>query len=434
MVSLSWSQALAWRMRRQLLDPVGTESVAGVVRRLGAVAAQPDTAAALAIRARRQRSRSGEVARALAEGRIIKTFAFRGATHLVTPEEGGAYLALRAASRMWERASWQSYYGLTPSDWPLLRAAVREALGDGPMTRAELGAAVTAHPRFRHLGFAFADGAVTLLKPLAWQGDMSFGPPRDGRATYQRLDGNPRWAGVPELDVAGPRAVEAYFRAYGPATPDRVQYWLGEGLGAGRKRIRSWLAALGERLAAVDIDGESTYVLREDLDDAGTRAVEHYFRAYGPATPDRLHYWLGEGLGAGRKRITGWIAGLGDRLATVDVDGQQAHVRREDLDELTATAPSTAVRLLPAYDQWVLGPGTADAHIVPPAERTPISRGANIVIVGGVVSGTWSLSGEKVSVAWFGEAGRPMRDSLAEEVVRLGAILDRPLRPAAEPA
>jgi len=360
MVSLSWSQALAWRMRRQLLDPVGTESVAGVVRRLGAVAAQPDTAAALAIRARRQRSRSGEVARALAEGRIIKTFAFRGATHLVTPEEGGAYLALRAASRMWERASWQSYYGLTPSDWPLLRAAVREALGDGPMTRAELGAAVTAHPRFRHLGFAFADGAVTLLKPLAWQGDMSFGPPRDGRATYQRLDGNPRWAGVPELDVAGPRAVEAYFRAYGPATPDRVQYWLGEGLGAGRKRIRSWLAALGERLAAVDIDGESTYVLREDL------------------------------------------------------------------DELAATPATIAVRLLPGHDQWVLGPGTADPHVVPPARRTLVTRQANLVVAGGVVSGTWSLSDDKVVIAWFAEAGPPRPEALAEEVARLTTILRRP--------
>ena len=159
MVSLSWSQALAWRMRQQLLDPVGTESVAGVVRRLGAVPAQPDAAAELAVRARRERSRSGEVARALAEGRIIKTFAFRGATHLLTPEDGGAYLALRAASRMWELPSWQSFYGLTPSDWPLLREAVREALADGPMTRDELGAAVTARPKFRHLGFAFADGA-----------------------------------------------------------------------------------------------------------------------------------------------------------------------------------------------------------------------------------------------------------------------------------
>ena len=264
-VSLSWSNALAWRMRQQLLDPIGTESVAGVVRRLGAIPAQPDIAAELAVRARRERSRSDEVARALAEGRIIKTFAFRGATHLMTPEDAGAYLALRAASRMWELPSWQSHYGLTPSDWPVLREAVREALADGPLTRDELGAAITARPRFRHLGFAFTDRAWTLLKPLAWQGDMSFGPPRDGRATFQRLDSNPRWAGLPDLDEAGMRAVEAYFRAYGPATPDHVRYWLGEGLGAGRKRIQTWIAGFGDRLAPVDLDGESTYVLRGDL-------------------------------------------------------------------------------------------------------------------------------------------------------------------------
>jgi hypothetical protein len=205
--------------------------------------------------ARRKQYGPGEVDRALAQGRIIKTFAFRGATHLLTPEDGGAYLALRAASRMWELPGWQSYYGLTPSDWPLLREVVRDVLAAGPITRDELGAAVTARPKFRHLGFAFADGAATLLKPLAWQGDMSFGPPRDGRATFQRLDSNPRWAGVPDFDKAGTRAVEAYFRAYGPATPDHLHYWLGNGLGAGRKRIQSWIASFGDRLVAVDVAG-----------------------------------------------------------------------------------------------------------------------------------------------------------------------------------
>jgi hypothetical protein len=362
MVSLSWSRALAWRMRRQLLDPPGSGSVAGVVRRLGAVPAQHDVMAELAVRARRERSRPGEVTRALAEGRIIKTFAFRGAIHLMTPEDGGAYLALRAASRMWELPSWQSFYGLTPADWPPFREAVREALADGPLTRDELGATVTAQPKFRHLGFAFADGATTLLKPLAWQGDMSFGPPRDGRATFQRLDGNPRWAGVPDLDEAGTRAVEAYFRAYGPATPDHVRYWLGEGLGAGRKRIQSWVMGLGDRLAAVDIDGQSAYILREDF------------------------------------------------------------------DELAATPATTAVRLLPGYDQWVLGPGTADTHVVPAARRTLVSRGANIVIVGGVVSGTWSLADDHVVVAWFAEIAPPARDALVDEVARLATILDRPLQ------
>ena len=113
---------------------------------------------------------------ALRDGRLIKVFAFRGATQLVTPEDGGIYLALRAASRMWELPSWQSYYGLEPSDWPSFRAVVREALGEGPLTYKELGSAVTADARFRHLQFAFDDKAWTLLKPLMWQGDMCFGP------------------------------------------------------------------------------------------------------------------------------------------------------------------------------------------------------------------------------------------------------------------
>jgi hypothetical protein len=39
-VKVSWPQALAWRMERQLLDPVGRLPVAGVVRRLGVVQAQ----------------------------------------------------------------------------------------------------------------------------------------------------------------------------------------------------------------------------------------------------------------------------------------------------------------------------------------------------------------------------------------------------------
>lgn len=366
MVSLSWSRALGWRLRRQLLDPVGTGSVADVVGRLGAVAAQSD--AELAVRVRREQSRAGEVDHALAEGRIIKTYAFRGATHLMTPEDGGVYLALRAASRMWELPSWQSYYGLTPADWPPFRQAVREALAGGPMTRDELGAAMTARPKFRHLGFALTDKSDTLLKPLAWQGDMSFGPPRDGRATFQRLDGNPRWAGLP------------------------------------------------------------------DLDEAGTRAVEAYFRTYGPATPAHVHHWLGEGLSAGRKRIRSWIAGLGDRLATVDLDGEPAHVLSEDLDELTATPATTAVRLLPGHDQWVLGPGTADPHVVPPAQRALVTRRANLVTVGGVVSGTWTLADDQLVTTWFTPPAPPARSGLAEEVARLATILDRPLRPTVQTA
>jgi hypothetical protein len=361
-VSITWSQALAWRLRQQLLDPVGTRPVAEVVGRLGAVPATPDVSAELAIRLRRQRSRAGEVARALAEGQIIKTYAFRGAVHLMTPQDGAAYLALRAASRMWELPSWQSFYGVAPGDWELLRSTVREALWNGPLTRRELGEAVTAKSKFRHLGFAFADDAGTFLKPFCWQGVMSFGPPRDGRTTFQGLDQNPRWTGLLELD------------------------------------------------------------------EAGTQAVESYFRAYGPATVDHLRYRLAEGLGAGRKRVQSWMAGVEDRLSQIDVDGENAYVLRDDLEALQATRPTKVVRLLPGYDQWVMGPGTADVNVVPPARRTVVTRQAALVVAGGVVSGTWALADDRLVVDWFTDSGALPERELSAEAARLGSILERPLQ------
>ena len=91
-------------------------------------------------------------------------------------------------------------------------------------------------------------------------------------------------------------------------------------------------------------------------------------------------------------------------------------------------APTTVVRFLPGYDQWVLGPRTADARVVPTARRTLVSRGANIVIAGGRLAATWSLAEDEVVIAWFAEAGPPPEEAIAEEVSRLGAIVGRPLR------
>ena len=359
-IAVSWPQALAWRLRRHLLDPVGDASVAGVVRRLGAVAAMDESLAELAVATRRTRSRTGALARALAEGKVIKSFAFRGAMQYLAPDVGGAYLALRAAGRQWELRSWVDYYRLTPEAWPAFRETVRDALGDGPLTVAELGEGVTRHRAYRHLKPVFDDGAGNLVKPLCWQGDMSIGAPRDGKHTFQRLDNNVRWQGIP------------------------------------------------------------------DLDDAGYYAVEVYFSAYGPATADHVHYWLGDGLSAGRKRIDGWLRDLRDRLVPVDVEGTTAYVMRQDADELVATTPSQAVRLLPGHDQWVMGPGTKDQHVTPVPRREAVTRKANLVIAGGVVNGTWKVQGSDVAVTWLADGPLP-RQGLEDEVARLGAILGREL-------
>ena len=112
-ISVTWAQALAWRLERHLLDPVGAKSVAGVVRRLGAVLSMDESLAELAVRTRRTTSRAGELAAALTEGTVIKAFAFRGSMHYLAPEDGGIYLALRSAGRQWELPSWVEYYKLT---------------------------------------------------------------------------------------------------------------------------------------------------------------------------------------------------------------------------------------------------------------------------------------------------------------------------------
>lgn len=358
---MTWAQALAWRLGRQFLDRTTSVSVVDVVGRLGAVPAWPDPTAELAIGARRAAGRSGDVARALGSGELVKAFVFRGATHYLTPNDAGDYLALRASSKMWELPSWVSYYGLAPEDWPRFREYVRNALAEGPLTRTELAAALGRSSRYRHLRGHVLDGNYTLLKPLTWQGDMGLGPAMDGEVTFLRLDAVPGWGGIP------------------------------------------------------------------DAGDAGARVVQAYFRTYGPATPEQVEDWLGPGLGVKRKVIAGWLDGLGDRLATVAIEGESALILREDLEELEASRGSTAVRLLPGRDPWVMGPGTDDPHVVPPARREPVSRSANLVVARGVVAGTWTIRDGLLRITWFGESGRVPRTALAEECARLSSFLDRPL-------
>ncbi len=127
------------------------------------------------------------------------------------------------------------------------------------------------------------------------------------------------------------------------------------------------------------------------LDEAGPAAIRDYLGAYGPASPEHVAYWLGEGLSAGRTRLTSWWAELEPDLAEIDVEGERRWVLAEHEAELGDVRPETTVVLLPGKDDWVMGPGTKDAWVVPAAQRTAMTRGANPVVVDGVVRGTWKV-------------------------------------------
>ena len=177
-------------------------------------------------------------------------------------------------------------------------------------------------------------------------------------------------------------------------------------------------------------DASSRWVRPREPEEAAAIAIVAYLRAYGPATVDNFHNWLSRGR-VSTRQVRKWFASVGDRLREVEVGGERRYVLAEDLDELLSTKPTKAVRLLPGFDQYVLGPGTDDPHVLPAGRRRAVSQQsgwiAPIVVASGVVSGTWKIAADNVQIAWFSEAGAVPRSGLRAEVERLSTILGRDL-------
>lgn len=276
--ALGWKDVLAWRMRRQFLHGAGASTVEEVVRRLVAVPSWSGDAE-LAIGSRMRLPEPGAVAEAFVQGRLVKTFAFRGSMNFFVPEDAGVYLALRAVGRQWELKSWREFYRLESDGWTAVRAAVRDALSSGPLTQRELADVVVREPRFAHLDEAFTDRSLTFLKPFAWQGDLTLGPSRDGVLMLQSPTVVSGWSGIPDVEDAGPRAVRAYLSAYGPASADRLHYWLGDGLSAGRKRIAGWIdRMLGDEIVTIDVEGDTLLCLAEHVDELASESAPDVVR------------------------------------------------------------------------------------------------------------------------------------------------------------
>ncbi|MGY2027992.1 winged helix DNA-binding domain-containing protein [Nocardia gipuzkoensis] len=147
-------------------------------------------------------------------------------------------------------------------------------------------------------------------------------------------------------------------------------------------------------------------------DAAAHVAVLGYLRAYGPATPETFDAWLSRNS-LRKTTVRRWFAELGELLTEVEVEGRRAFLPTDQVDAVAAAAPSAAVHLLGAFDQYVLGPGTGDTVLLPAAHRGKVSRTAGwispIVVVGGRIAGTWELTEDAVAITMFDGAPLPKR-------------------------
>jgi winged helix DNA-binding protein len=368
----TWPRVLARRSRRHFLTGPPAATPHEVAERLLGVQAQVPSCAEEAVAVRGPAPTT--VRAELAEGTLLRTWAARGTLHLLTADAAPAQLALLAAARTWEKGAWQRQFA-TAAEIGRLAELVATILPGRSLTRDELVAELDRHVT-PELAERLGSGWGTLLKPLAWQGLIVNGEPRGSRPTFT----DPAtWTGrpfvLPATDEAARLLVPAYLDVFGPASPTAFDAWLLRG-GTRRPTLRRWFAELVED---------------------------------GVIAPVTVH----------------------DDERT-DTGGEQRYARVADLDELADphdTDPHDTddeqVRLLPAFDQWVLGPGTGEAAVLAPRHRARVSRAAGwiapVVVHRGRIVGTWE--DEDTEPEWFDGERLPSAGALATERERRRRLL-----------
>jgi hypothetical protein len=337
-VKVSWSDVLAWRMRRQHLDPRTQRTASEIVGRLCGVQAQVWSAAAMAVALRQSVPDKDGVDRSFSDLSLMKTWAMRGTLHLLRPQDAGAYLSLVEATRFWRKPSWQRVSGVTPKQIDELTEKVAELLDGAVLSRDQLVTGIVADKRFSGLEERLRSGWGQVLKPLAWRGVLCHGPNQGNKITFALPASRfPNWQKMPEPDEAAPAAIAAYLGAYGPATPEAFDRWLTLN-STSKPRLRQWFSDMGDRLTGVDVDGRRALMLTEHVAELadiapceGVRLLGGFDQyILGPGTNDET--LLPKQHRAAVSRTAGWISPI------VVVDGRVAGVW-EILDHEVVVSP-----------------------------------------------------------------------------------------------
>jgi hypothetical protein len=323
-IELSWEQVRAFRLGRSL---DGTGGIVETARRLGGVHAQVMSSAELALAARVDDLSVEDVREALWERReLVKTWAMRGTLHLLPADDLPLWAgALRTRSYLWRTAAWTRYFGISLEELETLVAAIGSALDGRGLTRQELAEAVggLAGPRAEE---QLASGWGTLLKPVAMEGGLVFGPSRGRNVAFVTPH---EWIGPFEphaSDDAMSEVVRRWLRVYGPGSHlDLARWW-----GVSDGRARKALDALGEELVEVSVEGRPSRALAVDAAALQGAAAGRRARLLPGFDPHIVGFFPREGLVAPEllarvSRTAGWISPV------VLVGGEVAGVWKHEL-------------------------------------------------------------------------------------------------------
>jgi hypothetical protein len=127
-----------------------------------------------------------------------------------------------------------------------------------------------------------------------------------------------------------------------------------------------------------------------DPDQALLQAIRRFLAASGPVTREDVSRWWGVPSPA---QVQKRIERLGDEVTVVDVGGTRAYLLAADAAGLRGAAPSRSVRLLPAFDQYVITATRQADHLLPGPFGDRIYRPQGwlspVLLVGGRMDGVW---------------------------------------------
>ena len=87
------------------------------------------------------------------------------------------------------------------------------------------------------------------------------------------------------------------------------------------------------------------------------------------------------------------LKALGEEIASVDVDGVRMWALSSDLAEIAQAALPGSVRLLPAFDQYVVGTSRDASYVLPAALKDRVYRSQGwlspVLLVDGRMEGVW---------------------------------------------
>ena len=366
MLKLTWQQAAAWRVHRHhLVERAPAAKMLAVASRLCGLQAQVMSSAELMLWARLENLDRQAVQHALWQDRtLVKTWAMRGTLHLLPATELPLWHAALATSRRYRKpAAWQKYFGISQQQLAQLTDAIAASLEGCQLTREELAQKVSGllGPE---LGAKITEGSWgMILRPAAFSGRLCFAPSIGQRVRFTHPD--------------------------------------------------TWLAA---KLPPVDPQKATAEITRR------------FLAAYGPATYQDLgRWWMGGGVAIVRQ----WIAALGEEVTPVDLEGAQAWILTAQVRKLRELSPLKSARLLPAFDQYVIGASYHAEHLLPGVLRSRVFRPQGwispVLFINGRMQGVWrhEIKGSRVEVAIdpFIEIPRWARSAAGQEAERLAAFL-----------